>query len=52
MHPASETHKAERVDLEIEDLDIERFKTISLSIQAGVKASHVVVLLNKAEDNL
>ena len=52
MHPASETHKAERVGLESEGLDIERFETISRSIEAGIRASQINELLNKAEENL
>jgi hypothetical protein len=52
MHPASETHKAERVGLESEGLDIESFETISRSIQAGIKASQLAMLLKKAEENL
>ena len=52
MHPASETHKAERIGLEREGLDIERFERISRSIEAGIKASQVAVLLKTAEKNL
>ena len=52
MHPASETHKAERIGLEREGLDIESFETISRSIEAGIKASQLATLLKKAEENL
>ena len=52
MHPASETHKAERVGLESEGLDIEKFETISRSIEAGIRASQITELLKKAEENL
>ena len=52
MHPVSETHKAERVGLESEGLDIGRFETISRSIEAGIRASQINELLNKAEENL
>ena len=52
MHPVSETHKAERLGLESEGLDIERFETISRSIEAGIKASQITELLKKAEENL
>ena len=52
MHPASETHKAERIGLEREGLDIERFETISRSIEAGIKASQITGLLKQAEENL
>ena len=52
MHPVSEIHRAERMGLESEGLDIERFETISRSIEAGIEASQITELLKKAEENL